>query len=145
MGRVALAAAVAAAVAVAAGCGSKGTISPLPTKVVGSLPKAAPVAAGNAVMGKQLFAANGCGGCHTYAPAGTNGKIGPDLAHLAADAAKANQGPVAQYAEESIKNPSSYVVPGFQPVMPSFASLGSKKIADLVAFVTQSKAGTVKP
>lgn len=141
MRRLALAGAAAALAAVAAGCGAKGVVSPLPSKVVGTLPKAAPVAAGNPAMGKQLFLANGCGGCHTFAPAGTNGKIGPNLAEVAANSKQANQGTVAQYTAESIMNPSSYVVPGFQNVMPSFASLGAKKIADLVAFVDQSKSG----
>src|SRR5919108_2853006 len=133
MRRLVFAVAAAGIVAVAAGCGSRGVVSPLPEKVVGALPKAAPVAAGNAAQGKKLFLANGCGGCHTYAPAGTNGNIGPNLARVAADAATAKMLPVSQYVAESIKNPNAYVVPGFKPVMPSFASLGDKKIADLVA------------
>jgi mono/diheme cytochrome c family protein len=100
---------------------------------------AAPAAPqGDAAAGKQLFAANGCAACHTYKPAGATGKVGPDLDNLAADAQKANQGSLAAYTAESIKNPGAYVVPGFpNGVMPPFASLGDKKIADLVAFVTQ--------
>jgi cytochrome c oxidase subunit 2 len=141
MRRLVVAVAAAGVVAVAVGCGSRGVVSPLPEKVVGALPKTVPVAKGNAAAGKQLFASNGCGGCHTFAPAGTHGKIGPNLANVAADAAKAKMLPVAQYAAESIKNPSAYVVPGYQNVMPNFSSLGDKKIADLVAFVTQSKSG----
>jgi cytochrome c oxidase subunit II len=139
--RLASGLAVAALAAVAAGCGARGVVAPLPSEVKGPLPKPTAVAAGNAANGKALFLSNGCGGCHTYAPAGTKGKIGPDLARLAADAATAKMLPVSQYAAESIKNPSGYVVPGYNNVMPSFATLGDKKIADLVAFVTQSKAG----
>ena len=56
----------------------------------------------------------------------------------AADAQKANQGSLDQYTAESIKNPGSYVVPGFpNGVMPTFSSLSDKQLADLVAFLTQ--------
>ena len=38
----------------------------------------------------------------------------------------------------TIKDPGAYVVPGYpNGVMPTFASLGEQKIADLVAFLTQ--------
>lgn len=94
--------------------------------------------AGDPSAGKALFAAQGCSACHTFKPAGATGTVGPDLDHLAADAAKANRGSVQQYATESIKDPGAYVVPGYPSgVMPtSFAALGDKKIADLVAFLT---------
>jgi mono/diheme cytochrome c family protein len=99
--------------------------------------KPAPAApAGDATAGKALFNQQGCGSCHTFQPAGSNGKVGPDLDHLAADAAKANQGSVTQYATESIKNPAAYVVPGYPSgVMPKF-TLTDKQVADLVAFLT---------
>jgi mono/diheme cytochrome c family protein len=125
-------------VLVAAGCGSKGVIKPLPDTVVGSLPQAAPVAKGNPAAGKQVYASNGCAGCHTFKPAGSTGKVGPDLDNLAADATKANQGPLEQYTAESIKNPGAYVVPGYpNGVMPAFTSLSDTQLADLVAFLTQ--------
>jgi mono/diheme cytochrome c family protein len=93
--------------------------------------------AGDAAAGKQLFAAQGCNSCHTFKPAGATAKVGPDLDNLAADATKAKRGSVQQYAVESIKDPNAYVAPGFpKGVMPAFASLGDKKIADLVAFLT---------
>ncbi len=34
---------------------------------------------GDAAAGKEVFAANGCGGCHTLADAGAAGAIGPNL------------------------------------------------------------------
>jgi cytochrome c2 len=120
-----------------AGCGSGKVVEPVPVTVIGTLPKAAPVGKGDAAAGKTLFTAQGCGACHTYAPAGSNGKVGPDLDHLAADATKANQGPLAEYIATSIKNPGAYVVPGYpNGVMPTFGSLSDKQIADLVAFLT---------
>jgi cytochrome c551/c552 len=91
---------------------------------------------GSAAAGKELFASQGCGSCHTFAPAGATGKVGPDLDHLAADAAKANRGSVQQYATESIEDPNAYVVPGFPSgVMPKF-QLSAAQVADLVAFLT---------
>ncbi len=138
MRRVLTALAALGTVAALAGCGAEGVVRPLPQKVEGPLPKAAAIPKGDPAAGKQLFAQNGCGGCHTFAPAGSNGKVGPDLDHLAADAQKANQGSLEKYAFDSIKNPNAYLVPGYKPgVMPPFASLGDKKIADLVAFLTQ--------
>ena len=123
---------------VAAGCGSKGVVKPLPDTVVGTLAQATPVAKGDPAAGKTLYASNGCAGCHTFKPAASTGKVGPDLDNLAADAQKANQGSLEQYTAESIKNPGAYVVPGFQNgVMPAFTSLSDKQLADLVAFLTQ--------
>ena len=136
MRRLALVGAVVALVA--AGCGSKGVVAPAPQTVVGSLPQATPVAKGDPAAGKQVYASNGCAGCHTFKAAGSTGKVGPDLDKLAADAQKANQGSLDQYTAESIKNPGSYVVPGFpNGVMPTFSSLSDKQLADLVAFLTQ--------
>jgi mono/diheme cytochrome c family protein len=113
-------------------------VAPTPETVVGSLPQAAPVAKGDPAAGKQLYEANGCAGCHTFKPAGSTGKVGPDLDNLAADAKKANQRSLDQYTEQSIKDPNAYVVPGFQSgVMPAFASLSDQQLADLVAFLTQ--------
>jgi mono/diheme cytochrome c family protein len=104
--------------------------------VVGTLPKAP----SGAAAGKQLFTANGCGGCHTFKPAGTNGKVGPDLDNLAADAQKANRGSVEQYARESIETPDAYVVPGFpKGVMPAFkGKLTDSQVDELVSYLTKS-------
>jgi cytochrome c oxidase subunit 2 len=124
---------------VAAGCGSEGVVAPTPQTVVGTLPQAAPTPTkGDPAAGKQLFQSNGCGGCHTFGPAGSTGKVGPDLDHLAADAAKANQGSLEEYTAKSITDPGAYVVPGFpNGVMPTFSSLSPQQVADLVAFLTQ--------
>jgi mono/diheme cytochrome c family protein len=37
------------------------------------------VGGGAAAEGKQIFASNGCGGCHTLKDAGSNGNVGPNL------------------------------------------------------------------
>ncbi len=141
MRRVALSGAALGAVALlVAGCGSRGVVAPTPQTVVGTLKQqSTTLPKGNAAAGKPVYASNGCGGCHTYKPAGTNGKVGPDLDNLAADAKKANQGTLEQYTAESIRNPGAYVVPGFpNGVMPAFTSLSQTDLANLVAFLTQS-------
>jgi cytochrome c oxidase subunit II len=71
-----------------------------------------------AAPGLAAFNANGCGGCHTLAAAASTGTTGPNLARVKTDAAKAGRGPVAQYVQESILDPSAYVVPGFPDAMP---------------------------
>jgi cytochrome c oxidase subunit II len=118
------------------GCGGGKETGPFPSTVIGTVAKGP----SGAAAGKGLFTSNGCGGCHTYKPAGTNGKVGPDLDHLAADAKKANHGSVEDYARESIENPSAYVVPGFpNGVMPAYkGKLTDSQIDDLVSFLTKS-------
>jgi cytochrome c2 len=136
-----IAVAVLAVAGAAAGCGAEGTTKALPQTVVGTLPKAqvAPTnIKGDPAAGKALFASQGCGGCHTFPPAGSKGTVGPKLVNIPADASKAGQGTVQQYTYESIAHPNSYVVPGFPSgVMPDFSGLGQKKISDLVAFLLQ--------
>ncbi len=122
---------------VLAGCSGGKTVSPAPETVEGTLPTT-PQVKGDPAAGKTVFASQGCGSCHTFAAAGTNGKIGPDLDNLAADAQKAGQ-PLADYTESSITDPDGYVVSGFpKGVMPkTYSSLSDQQLADLVAFLTQ--------
>ena len=109
------------------------------TTTAATTPAKPPPPAGNATAGKALFSAQGCVACHTFKPAGATAKVGPDLDNLAADAAKANRGSVEEYAAESIKDPTAYVVPGYPSgVMPSFSSLSDKQVGDLVAFLTSA-------
>ena len=91
-----------------------------------------------AAAGKALFVSNGCGSCHTYKPAASNGKVGPDLDNLPADAKKANKGPLPAYVKQSIEDPGAYVVPGFpNGVMPPYkGKLTDSQVNDLVKFLT---------
>ena len=62
--------------------------------------------------GAQVFANNGCGGCHTLAAAGSSGVTGPDLDEVlpGQDAAK---------IEEDIVDPNKEIAAGYQAnVMP---------------------------
>ena len=121
-----------------AGCGGGRVVAPTAATVVGTLPTVAPIS-GDAAAGAKVFTASGCGGCHMFKPAGSAGKVGPDLDNLAADAQKADQGPIDQYTVTSIKNPDSYVVPGYQSgVMPNYgAQLSDAQIADVTAYLTK--------
>jgi cytochrome c oxidase subunit II len=115
-----------------AGCGSEGTTSPKPTTVVGATPKA-PVVKGNATAGKQVFASQGCGSCHTYEPAGSKGTVGPNLT-------TALKGKSPDFIHESIVNPSAEIAKGYPPnVMPQTygSQLSDKQLADLVSFLSQ--------
>ena len=152
------------AVLALAGCGGERTVSPVPQKVSGTVPKqSAPATTstttssggggggggtqtttsggggggGGAANGKALFASNGCVSCHTYKPAGSKATVGPDLDKLATYAKQAKK-PLAAFTEESIVNPNAYVQSGYPAnVMPSFASLSKSQVDALVSFLTK--------
>lgn len=140
---LALAATALLVAGIAAGCGSQGEASPSPEKVVGTLPKPStttPTGKGNPALGKPVFVSNGCGGCHRFTPAGTNGTVGPDLDKLADYADKAGE-PLEQFTSGAITNPPpKYVPPGFPTnVMPTNfgQTIKPQDLANLVAFLTQ--------
>jgi len=139
--RVAAAVLAAASALVLAGCGSVGTVYPTANGVEGTLPKeetTPQLVKGDPAAGKKLFASLGCTGCHTYAPAGSQATVGPDLDKLPDYAKKANEGSLDQFVETSITNPGNYVESGYPNVMPTtYGNLPTKQLADLVAFVTQ--------
>lgn len=125
---------------VLAGCGGKEIVSPTAETVIGTVAAEKQQAAGDAKAGAALFTSQGCGGCHTFKPAGTNGTIGPDLDKLAAYAKTANQGSLEAFTDESIANPSAYIEKGYSNVMPNFGqTLSAKQIADLVAYLTKNQ------
>src|SRR5262249_56932744 len=105
-----------------AGGARRGVAEPAPRRVVGPrrpTPAAAP-ATGDATAGAALFKSNGCGGCHKFTPAGTNGTVGPDLDKLSQYAQQANQGSEVDFIHESIANPSSYIQPPSPNSLPTF-------------------------
>jgi cytochrome c oxidase subunit 2 len=125
---------------VLAGCGKVETVSPTAETVVGTVAAQKQQAAGDARAGAALFTAQGCGGCHTFKPANSNGNIGPDLDKLPQYAKTANMGSLQDFTHESIANPSAYIEKGYPNAMPNFGqTLSDKQIADLVAYVTQKQ------
>jgi cytochrome c oxidase subunit II len=91
---------------------------------------------GGAPSGKALFVSNGCNGCHTFKPAGANGKVGPDLDKLAEEARRAGK-PLEEFIRESIVNPNAYVEPGYSKgVMPgTYGGLPQAQLDALVKFL----------
>jgi cytochrome c oxidase subunit II len=88
----------------------------------------------------QLFASNGCSGCHTFQPAGSKATTGPDLDNLRAYAQRAGK-PLDQFVRQSIVDPNAYVEKGYQPnIMPStFKSLPKQQLDSLVQFLEGQK------
>jgi mono/diheme cytochrome c family protein len=87
--------------------------------------------AGDPAAGEEVFAANGCGSCHTVADAGTSGTIGPNLDESLA-------GKDADYIRRSIVDPNAEVAEGYQPgIMPQTYEddLSAEELDDLTAFL----------
>jgi cytochrome c6 len=106
-------------------------VTPTPTKVVGTVPKAetATVPAiyqhGDPAAGKAFFTSAGCGGCHTLADAGTNGKVGP----------------VLDEAKPSLSLAVQRVTKGAGAMPPFKGQLTDKQIANVAAYVVKASGG----
>lgn len=87
--------------------------------------------------GAQVFAGNGCGGCHTLAEAQAGGTVGPDLDEVL-------PGQTAAMIEKSIADPNAAIAKGFPAnVMPADyeQKLTPKELEDLVQYLLDSTAG----
>jgi mono/diheme cytochrome c family protein len=115
-----------------AGCGGGETETATPETVAGSLPEDTTAAdtgegteelpEGNAEAGGEVFAANGCGSCHTFEAAGSSGSVGPNLDEASPD---------YEGAFTTIKNGRGG--------MPAFeGQLSDQQIADVAAYVSES-------
>ena len=93
-----------------------------------------------AKTGEQIFTAGGCAGCHTFAPAGSNGTIGPNLNELKTQAGNIEPGKSAEeYVRESIEDPSAFIVKGFPNAMPPFKGrLTDEQLQALVDYLLQT-------
>lgn len=90
--------------------------------------------------GAQVFANNGCGGCHTLAAAQSGGVTGPNLD-------EALPGQSATMVEESIVDPNAEVVKGYPAnVMPANfgEALSKKELESLVQYLLKETAGGSK-
>jgi mono/diheme cytochrome c family protein len=126
-----------AVLVVAVGCSTskpgEKTASPLPTKVVGTVPKQQTATVpsqykgGDPAAGKQVFTSAGCAGCHTLKDAGATGNVGPNL-----DQAKP---PLSLAVARVTKGAGA---------MPSFkGQLSDKQIADVTAYVVSKSGGNL--
>jgi cytochrome c6 len=87
--------------------------------------KKAPAPSGNLAAGKQVYASTGCGACHVFKAAGTNGTIGPSL-----DSSTASRATIVARVTNG------------KGTMPAYkGQLTSKQIQDVADFVFQSRSG----
>ena len=68
--------------------------------------------AGNAAAGRTVFEGQGCASCHTFAPAGATGTVGPNLGEVLADKD-------AAFIHQSIVDPNAVIASGYSAgIMP---------------------------
>jgi NitT/TauT family transport system substrate-binding protein len=90
--------------------------------------------AGDADHGQALFTSLGCVECHVEE------MDGPSLDGIAERAATRVPGLSAEdYIRQSIVEPDTYVVEGYQPIMPEFDTLSAGDVNDLVAYLMTLK------
>jgi len=94
-------------------------------------------ATSNSAQGQALFAQYGCGGCHTFAPAGATGTIGPNLATANQTAVRDHHMSLTAYLRQSIQDPNAYITPGYHSgVMPTtYTSLSPTQLQALISFI----------
>jgi mono/diheme cytochrome c family protein len=97
-----------------------------------------PTAAPNspAAAGEQLFASLGCSGCHILSGSGAGpslkGVFGSQVALEGGAAVTADEA----YIRNSILNPTSQVVAGYQPIMPSFqGQISAEQLTQLIDYI----------
>jgi len=86
-----------------------------------------------AAAGKKLFTAQGCGGCHTLADAGTTAKVGPDLD-------KVLKGKDVTFIKTSIVKPNAFIEKGYAAniMPPNFGqTLQPDELDALVAYLQE--------
>ena len=89
--------------------------------------------------GEAVFASAGCGGCHTFTPAGTDAQVGPSL-----DAIDPGGAPLEDYVREAIVEPNATVASGYQPdVMPATYgdTLSDEQLDALVQYLVDGQEG----
>jgi len=111
--------------------------TPTPPPPAAPTTTAAEAPSGSPTAGKAVFAAQGCGNCHTFAPAGSTGTVGPNLGEVL-------KGKSPEFIRESIVNPNAEVAAGYPAgVMPQTYKdqLTPKQLDDLVAFLSSGSSG----
>ena len=85
--------------------------------------------------GAQVFANNGCGGCHILAAAGSGGTTGPNLDEVLV------AGVTPEEIEEDIVEPDKVIAPGYSAgiMPPTFGeTLTKKELEDLVQYLFEN-------
>jgi mono/diheme cytochrome c family protein len=87
--------------------------------------------------GAQVFANNGCGGCHTFAAAKSGGVTGPNLDEIL-------PGQSMAMVHESIADPNKQIAKGYPPnVMPANyeQTMSAKELDQLVEYLLEDAGG----
>lgn len=87
--------------------------------------------------GAQVFANNGCGGCHTFAAAKAGGMVGPNLDEVLPGMSMA-------MVHESIADPNKEIAKGYPPnVMPANyeQTMSAKELDQLVEYLLDNAGG----
>jgi mono/diheme cytochrome c family protein len=87
--------------------------------------------------GAQVFANNGCGGCHTLAAAESGGTVGPNLDEVL-------PGQALAMIHEDVADPNKDIAKGYPPnVMPQdyATTLSPKELEDLVQYLFEETSG----
>ena len=91
--------------------------------------------------GAAVFQNQGCGGCHVFEPANSQGQTGPNLNELEEQARRAGK-PLEEFVRESIVDPSAYLEPDFPDVMPkTYAQLPDEQLDALVQYLVDAPSG----
>ena len=95
---------------------------------------------GDADSGEAIFTSAGCGGCHAFAPAGTDAQVGPSLDNLASGGR-----PLDEFLRESIEDPNAVLASGYQgDVMPNTfgKTLSDEQLDALVQYLVDGQKGS---
>jgi cytochrome c oxidase subunit 2 len=90
--------------------------------------------------GEAIFTSAGCGGCHTFSPAGTDAQVGPSL-----DDVDSGGRPLDEFLRESIEDPNAVLASGYQgDVMPNTygSSLSDEQLDALVQYLVDGQKGS---
>jgi cytochrome c oxidase subunit II len=96
-------------------------------------------AGGDDTSGESIFASAGCGGCHAFAPAGSDAQVGPSL-----DAVDPGGTPLEDFLREAIVEPNATIAGGYQPdVMPATygETLTDEQLDALVQYLVDGQEG----
>jgi len=86
--------------------------------------------------GEQIFKGRGCTQCHTTTGGASTGPTLKDLfGHQVVLSSGQTVAADENYIHESIVNPQAKIVKGFQPVMPSFATMKPRELGWLITYI----------
>ena len=96
------------------------------------------VTGGAEEAGAAVYEENGCGSCHVFTPANSEGNTGPNLDDLHHEAQRAGE-PLEKFVRQSIVKPDAYIEPGYPPnVMPkTYGELPKEQLDALVQYLVE--------